>query len=167
IAEDRSALCAPPRAGQAICRRNHRLRRARAASLGRETVVVDTSALIAVLNMEPEAARLAAALESDATRLISAVTVVEAGLVIESRYGSAGGRELDLFIAKASLSVEAVTPEQAEVAREGWRRYGKGRHSAGLNFGDCFSYALAKVTGEPLLFKGDDFTHTDVTAAAH
>jgi len=130
-------------------------------------VVVDTSALIAVLNMEPEAARLAAALESDATRLISAVTVVEAGLVIESRYGSAGGRELDLFIAKASLSVEAVTPEQAEVAREGWRRYGKGRHSAGLNFGDCFSYALAKVTGEPLLFKGDDFTHTDVTAAAH
>jgi ribonuclease VapC len=130
-------------------------------------MVVDTSALIALLSMEPESARLAIALESDATRLISAATVVEAGLVIESRYGSVGGRELDLLIAKAGLSIEAVTPEQADVAREAWRRYGKGRHSAGLNFGDCFSYALAKVTGEPLLFKGDDFTHTDVTAIAY
>ncbi|MGH8133019.1 MAG: type II toxin-antitoxin system VapC family toxin [Steroidobacteraceae bacterium] len=130
-------------------------------------MVVDTSALIAVLNMESESARVAAALEADATRLISAATVVEAALVIESRYGAAGGRELDLFIAKASLSIEAVTPQQAEIAREAWRRYGKGRHSAGLNFGDCFSYALAKATGEALLFKGDDFTHTDVTAAAY
>jgi ribonuclease VapC len=93
--------------------------------------------------------------------------VVEAGLVIESRYGSVGGRELDLLIAKAGLSIEAVTAEQADVARGAWRRYGKGRHSAGLNFGDCFSYALAKVTGEPLLFKGDDFTHTDITAIAY
>jgi ribonuclease VapC len=130
-------------------------------------MVVDTSALIALLNMEPESARLAVALESDATRLVSAATVVEAGLVIESRYGSVGGRELDLLIAKAGLSIEAVTAEQADVARGAWRRYGKGRHSAGLNFGDCFSYALAKVTGEPLLFKGDDFTHTDITAIAY
>jgi ribonuclease VapC len=130
-------------------------------------VVVDTSALIAVLNMEPESARLAAAMEADANRLISAATVVEAGVVIESRYGSAGGRELDLFIVKATLSIEAVTAQQAEVAREAWRRYGKGRHSAGLNFGDCFSYALAKVMGEPLLFKGDDFTHTDITPVAY
>jgi ribonuclease VapC len=130
-------------------------------------MVVDTSALIALLTMEPESARMAVALESDATRLISAATVVEAGLVIESRYGSAGGRELDLLIAKASLSIESVTPEQADVARQAWRRYGKGRHSAGLNFGDCFSYALAKVTGEPLLFKGDDFLHTDVTATSY
>jgi ribonuclease VapC len=130
-------------------------------------VVVDTSALIAVLNMESEAARLAAAMEADANRLISAATVVEAGLVIEARYGSAGGRELDLFIAKASLSIEAVTAQQAEVAREAWRRYGKGRHSAGLNFGDCFSYALAKVTGEPLLFTGDDFGHTDISPVAY
>jgi ribonuclease VapC len=127
-------------------------------------MVVDTSALIALLNMEPESARLAVALESDATRLVSAATVVEAGLVIESRFGPVGGRELDLLIAKAGLSIEPVTADQADVAREAWRRYGKGRHSAGLNFGDCFSYALAKVTGEPLLFKGDDFTHTDVTA---
>jgi ribonuclease VapC len=130
-------------------------------------MVVDTSALVALLNMEPESARLAAALESDAVRLVSAATVVESSLVIESRYGSAGGRELDLLIAKAGLSVESVTREQADVAREAWRRYGKGRHSAGLNFGDCFSYSLAKVTGEPLLFKGNGFTHTDLSAALY
>jgi ribonuclease VapC len=117
--------------------------------------------------MEPESARLAAAMEADAHRLISAATVVEAGVVIESRYGSAGGRELDLFIVKASLSIEVVTAHHAEVAREAWRRHGKGRHSAGLNFGACFSYALAKVMGEPLLFKGDDFTHTDITPVAY
>ena len=130
-------------------------------------MVVDTSALTAILNMEPESARLAAALESDPIRLISAATVVEAGLVIETRYGPAGARELDLLIAKARFSIEAVTPEQAEIAREAWRRYGKGRHSAGLNFGDCFSYALAKMTGEPLLFKGDDFAHTDIAALSY
>jgi ribonuclease VapC len=125
-------------------------------------LVVDTSALIALLTMEPESARLAQALESDATRLLSAATLVEVGLVIEARYGAAGGRELDLLIAKAGISVEVVTLEQSDVARAAWGRYGKGRHSAGLNFGDCFSYALAKVTGEPLLFKGDDFVHTDI-----
>jgi ribonuclease VapC len=130
-------------------------------------VVVDTSALVALLTMEPEAARIAAAIESDASRLISAATVVKAGLVVESRYGPAGGRELDLLIAKASLSIEDVTAQQAEIAREAWRRYGKGRHAAGLNFGDCFSYALAKVSGEPLLFKGDDFIHTDIAAVAY
>jgi len=130
-------------------------------------VVVDTSALIALLGMEAEAARVAAALESEATRLISAATVVETGLVIESRYGAQGGRELDLLIAKAELSIQPVTAEQAEVAREAWRRYGKGRHPAGLNFGDCFSYALARTSGEPLLFKGDAFIHTDITAVAY
>jgi len=130
-------------------------------------MVIDTSALIALLSMEPESARLAVALESDATRLVSAATVVEAGLVIESRFGSDGGRELDLLIAKAGLSIEPVTADQADAAREAWRRYGRGRHSAGLNFGDCFSYALAKVTGEPLLFKGDDFAHTDISAISY
>jgi ribonuclease VapC len=128
-------------------------------------MVIDTSVLIALLTAEPESARLAASIEADATRLISAATVVEAGMVIESRYGPVGGRELDLLMAKASLSIEAVTPEQADMAREAWRRFGKGQHAAGLNFGDCFSYALAKATGEPLLFKGDDFVHTDITAA--
>jgi ribonuclease VapC len=130
-------------------------------------MVVDASALIALLSMEPESARLADAIESDVTRLVSAATVVEAGIVIEARFGPAGGRELDLLIAKAGFSVEAVTREQSDVAREGWRRYGKGRHSASLNYGDCFSYALAKVTAEPLLFKGSDFTHTDVAAVAY
>jgi len=84
-----------------------------------------------------------------------------------SRYGPAGGRELDLLMVKAGLSIEAVTPEQAEVARGAWRRFGKGRHAAGLNFGDCFSYALAKITGEPLLVKGDAFTQTDIAATAY
>jgi len=89
------------------------------------------------------------------------------GLVIESRFGPVGGRELDLLIAKAGLSIEPVTADQGDVARGCWRRYGKGRHTAGLNFGDCFSYALAKATGEPLLFKGEDFTHTDIAAVAY
>jgi len=130
-------------------------------------VVIDTSALIALLSMEAEAARLATALESDPNRLISAASIVEAGLVVESRYGAAGGRELDLLIAKSGLSIEPVTAEQAEIAREAWRRYGKGRHSASLNFGDCFSYALAKATGEPLLFKGDDFPKTDIAVVPY
>lgn len=130
-------------------------------------MVLDTSALLALLSIETESARIAHAIESDPTRLISAATVVETGLLIEARYGPAGGRELDLLIVKAGLSVEAVTAEQAEVARGAWRRFGKGRHPAGLNFGDCFSYALAKVTGEPLLFKGDDFNQTDITAAVY
>lgn len=126
-------------------------------------MVIDTSAILAILGMEAEAARLAEAIESDTTRLISAATVVEAGLVIESRYGPAGGRELDLLISRAAMSVEPVTSEQADIAREAWRRFGKGRHSAGLNLGDCFTYALARTTGEPVLFKGDDFQQTDVS----
>lgn len=130
-------------------------------------MVIDTSALVALLGMEAEAARLAAAIESDATRLISAASVVEAALVIEARYGPAGGRELDLLIAKAGLSVEPVTAEQAEIARVAWRRFGKGHHPAGLNLGDCFSYALAKAAGEPLLFKGTDFPQTDVAIVSY
>jgi ribonuclease VapC len=115
--------------------------------------------------MEPEAVRLAAALEADASRLISAATLVETGLVIEARYGAAGAQELDLLVAKAGLSIEAVTAVHAEIAREAWRRFGKGRHSAALNYGDCVSYALARTTGEPLLFKGDDFSQTDIAVA--
>jgi ribonuclease VapC len=130
-------------------------------------VVIDTSALVALLGMEPEAARIAVALESDPNRLLSAATLIEAGIVIESRYGTAGARELDLLVAKAGFVIESVTAEQADVAREAWRRFGKGRHSASLNYGDCFSYALAKVKGEPLLFKGEDFPHTDITVASY
>ncbi len=130
-------------------------------------MVIDTSALVAILGMQPEAARLAQAIEADPSRLVSAATVVEAGIVVESRYGEAGGRELDLLLARAGCSVEPVTAEQADVAREAWRRFGRGRHSAGLNFGDCFGYALARVSGEPLLFKGDDFPATDVAAVPY
>jgi ribonuclease VapC len=130
-------------------------------------MVLDTSALVALLSMEPESARIAAAIDHDPTRLISAATLLETGLVVEARYGPPGGYELDLLVAKAGLSVESVTAEQADIARDAWRRYGKGRHSAGLNFGDCFSYALARATGEPLLFKGDDFSHTDIAVARY
>lgn len=117
--------------------------------------------------MEPEAARIASALESDSNRLISAATLVETGIVIESRYGPAGARELDLLAVKAALIIEPVTGEQADIALEAWRRYGKGRHSAALNYGDCFSYSLAKFKGEPLLFKGNDFPQTDITVASY
>ena len=126
-------------------------------------MVIDTSALIAILCDEVEAPRLEVAIEEDPTRLLSAASFLEASIVIEARYGEAGARELDLLIYKAAIEVVAVTKEQAEVARAAYRRFGKGRHRAGLNYGDCFSYALALETGEPLLFKGDDFSKTDLS----
>jgi ribonuclease VapC len=92
---------------------------------------------------------------------------METAIVIEARYGESGGRELDLLSAKADLSIREVDHQQAELAREAWRRYGKDRHAAGLNFGDCFSYALAKASGEPLLFKGEDFSKTDILAVRY
>lgn len=130
-------------------------------------MVIDSSALFAILAMEPEAARLALAIEADTTRLISAATLVEAGIVMEARLGAAGGTQLDLLIAKAGVVVEPVTADQAIMAREAWRRFGKGRHAAGLNYGDCFSYALARSTGEPLLFKGTDFANTDIAMVSY
>ena len=130
-------------------------------------MVIDTSALVALLGMEPEAARLAQAIQGDAVRLLSAAALLESSIVVESRQGEAAVRELDLLLAKAGIQIEPVTAEQAEVARQAWRRFGKGRHGAGLNFGDCFSYALSRVTGEALLFKGKDFPQTDVTAAIY
>jgi ribonuclease VapC len=86
-------------------------------------------------------------------------------MVIEARFGEAGGAELDLWLHKADVEIVAVTADHADQARRAWRRYGKGRHLAGLNFGDCFSYALAALTQEPLLFKGEDFSKTDIQAA--
>ena len=130
-------------------------------------MVIDSSALFAILAMESEAARLALAIEADTTRLISAATLVEAGIVMEARLGAAGGTQLDLLIAKAGVVVEPVTADQASMAREAWRRFGKGRHAAGLNYGDCFSYALARSTGEPLLFKGTDFANTDIAMVSY
>jgi ribonuclease VapC len=126
-------------------------------------MVVDTSAVIAILLNEPDAEYFERALETDPSRLMSAASFLEAAIVIEVRFGAAGGRELDLFLSTARMSIIPVTTEQVSAARQAFRTYGKGRHPAGLNFGDCFSYALAKTTGEPLLFKGNDFGQTDIT----
>jgi ribonuclease VapC len=125
-------------------------------------MVIDTSALVAILFDEPDAEHFEIAIESDPTRLMSTASVLEASIVVEARLGEAGGRELDLLAHKARIEVVAVTVEQLEVARHAFRTYGKGRHPAGLNYGDCFAYALSKTSGEPLLFKGNDFNQTDV-----
>jgi ribonuclease VapC len=127
-------------------------------------MVIDTSALVAMLGDEPEAELFEAAIEADRVRLMSTASYVETAIVIESRFGESGGRELDLWIHRAAVDLVAVHPEQAEAARVAYRKFGKGRHRAGLNYGDCFSYALAKISGQPLLFKGDDFPHTDISA---
>jgi ribonuclease VapC len=127
-------------------------------------MVIDTSALVAMLSDEPEAERFEAAVEADQIRLMSTASYVETAIVIEARFGEPGGRELDLWLHRAAVDLVAVQTDQADAARAAYRRYGKGRHRAGLNFGDCFSYALAKISNQPLLYKGDDFTHTDITA---
>jgi ribonuclease VapC len=125
-------------------------------------MVIDTSALIAILQDEPERRSFNLAIESAETRLLSAASFVESSLVIETRVGADGIRDLDLFVAKAGISIEPVDTDQAYVARQAYSQYGKGRHPAGLNYGDCFTYALAKLSGEPLLFKGHDFSKTDL-----
>ena len=128
-------------------------------------MVLDTSALVAVLFDEPERHDFVRKIAAARRRLISSATLLECSIVVESRRGEAAGRELDLFLHRALVETVAVDVEQAELARAAWRRYGKGRHAAGLNFGDLFAYALARATGEDLLFKGDDFTQTDIVAA--
>lgn len=125
-------------------------------------MVIDTSAIIAMLTSEPTADRLVAALEADPTRLVSAATVVEAALVLLGRYGEAGEPQLDRFLRGIGAEVVAVGESQANLARDAALRFGRGRHPAGLNFGDCFSYALSIARNEPLLFVGDDFSQTDV-----
>lgn len=128
-------------------------------------MVIDTSAVVAILLGEPEAEPFALAIAGDPGRFISAFTALEAGIVIEAKKGEHAGRELDLLLHRAKIEIVPVTAEQFEIARSAWRKYGKGRHPAGLNIGDCCSYALAKCSGEPLLFKGDDFSQTDVKPA--
>ena len=125
-------------------------------------MVLDTSALLVLLLDEPEAEEFRAAVEEDTTRLVSAATLLETALVIEVRKGEPGGRELDALIHKAEVVVVPVDAEHVSEARRAYRRFGKGRHAAGLNFGDLFAYALARTSGEPLLFKGDDFAKTDI-----
>ena len=128
-------------------------------------MIVDTSALLAILFGEPDAGRYEEALASAVHPRMSAVALLEAAMVIESRGGAKAGQELDALLEKAAIELVPVTAEQADAARDAWRRFGKGNHPAGLNFGDCFAYALAKATGEPLLFKGGDFARTDIKAA--
>jgi len=126
-------------------------------------MVLDTSALLVVLLNEPDAPAFRLAIEADPVRLVSAATLVETAIVIEARVGEAGGRELDLLVHKASIEIVAVDAEHADIARHAYRQFGKDRHAAGLNYGDCFSYALAHAAGEPLLFRGNDFSQTDIT----
>lgn len=125
-------------------------------------MVIDTSALMAVLLDEADAETYRVAIEDDPVRLIAAGTLLEASLAIEGRKGEAGGRELDLLVHKAELTVVPTGAEHVAEARKAYRRFGKGRHPAALNYGDLFAYALACVSGEALLFKGDDFARTDV-----
>ena len=128
-------------------------------------MIVDTSVIIAILRDEPDADAIAAALELPSVRRMSAVSYVEAAVVVDSNRNPVLSRRFDDLLRDVQIAVEPVTVNQARIAREAYRDFGKGRHRAGLNFGDCFSYALAKVTGEPLLFKGKDFLHTDVEPA--
>jgi ribonuclease VapC len=125
-------------------------------------VVIDTSAVVAIFLNEPERHLFLAWIAAADIRLISAATVVEAGIVLEARLGEAAAREFELFLHHAQLEIVPVDAAQSDAARAAWRRYGKGRHPAGLNLGDCFAYALARVTGEPLLAKGGDFSQTDI-----
>ena len=125
-------------------------------------MVIDTSALLAILLGEPERRTFNEAIEAAESRRMSAATFVEVSIVIESRFGAEGIRDLDLFIERSGIGLTPVDSEQAQAARRGYSRFGKGRHPAGLNYGDCFAYALAMVLGEPLLYKGNDFGRTDV-----
>jgi ribonuclease VapC len=125
-------------------------------------MVIDTSAIAAILFVEEDALAFARAIEADPVRRISAATLLEAAIVVETRHGLNGTDKLDQFLDAAGVQVVAVTEDQVVIARLAYRIYGKGRHPAALNFGDCFSYALAQSTSEPLLFKGSDFAQTDV-----
>jgi ribonuclease VapC len=129
-------------------------------------MIVDASAVIAILRNEADAPVMAQAIESAAVRRISAVNFVEAAVVIDASRNPIASRRFDDFVSEAGLVIEPVTDVQARIARDAYRDFGKGsKHRAQLNFGDCFAYALARATGEPLLFKGNDFGRTDIAVA--
>lgn len=130
-------------------------------------MIVDSSALISILTSESDADLLEDALIASPGCQISAVTYVEASIVLDSRNRPTLSHALDNFLQTLQIGIEPVTVQQARAARQAYRDYGKGRHRAGLNFGDCFAYALAKDKGEPLLFKGEDFNKTDVEVAEY
>jgi ribonuclease VapC len=128
-------------------------------------MILDSSAIIAILRNEKDAAVISNAMQQAPVRRISAVTYVESGIVTDSNRDPLLSRQFDELLRIVGIHIESVTTEQAKIARQAYRDFGKGRHRAGLNFGDCFAYALAKEMDEPLLFKGDDFQHTDVEVA--
>ena len=128
-------------------------------------MVIDTSAVVAVIFGEADRPAFVEAIERASVRLISAATRVELSFVVEGRAGEPGRRLLERFLAGTAIDIVSFTPQHASLAIQAFRTYGKGRHPAGLNIGDCFSHALAQATGYPLLFKGDDFSRTDVRAA--
>ena len=128
-------------------------------------MIIDSSAVLAVLYREPDAERYETAIAAAQNCRMSVANVLETAIVLEGRGGAAAGHEFDVFLDRAGVALAPVIAEHVEAARLAWRRFGKGNHPAGLNFGDCFAYALAKTTGEPLLFKGDDFALTDIEVA--
>ena len=128
-------------------------------------MIVDSSAVVAILLREPDARRYARAIQTTSPCRMSVANVLEASIVVESRGGAETGYALDVLLEQGDIELVPVTTEQLAAARRAWRRFGKGNHPAGLNFGDCFAYALAEATGEPLLFKGADFAQTDVAPA--
>ncbi len=128
-------------------------------------MVIDTSALIAVLTGEPDAEQYEKAIDRATRRLMSVASILEAAIVLDKRYGPDGTSELDAIIRRLPIEAASVDADQLEWARYAHRTYGKGHHAAALNYGDCFAYALAKNTGERLLYKGSDFSRTDVGSA--
>ena len=128
-------------------------------------MVIDTSAIMAILNLEPEAVIFANAIASDTIRLMSMGTALEIPIIVRARKKEVGMKQLDLLLDKAGIDLVNFDENQLKIARYAFEHYGKGRHPARLNFGDCFAYSLSKTSGQPLLFKGNDFTQTDITAA--
>jgi ribonuclease VapC len=125
-------------------------------------MIIDTSALVSILAQEAEAERLAHAIAAVSERMLSAANLVETSIVMQVRRGDEAARDLDLLLAKLKIEIIPVSGRQANLACKAFRRYGRGRHPAKLNFGDCFAYALAKDSSAPLLFKGNDFSQTDI-----
>ena len=128
-------------------------------------MIVDSSALLAILFRETDASQFEQAIATTPECRMSVANALEASIVVESRGGVAAGDELDAFLEASGIEVVPAAADHLGAARRAWRRFGKGNHPAGLNFGDCFAYALAEATGEPLLFKGDDFARTDIVSA--
>jgi ribonuclease VapC len=130
-------------------------------------MIIDSSAMVAMLLEEPEGHLFDVAILKNSVRQISSASFLEASMILQSRRGADGIRDLDLLIARFRIEIAPFTESQARLARMAFERYGKGRHPAKLNFGDCMAYALARETGEELLFKGTDFAQTDIAAAAY